>query len=126
MSTCLTAASGRADPDPRMEEGAIVKIHSLQSAAAQKHNGTHAQLGVFNQNTGRWQAKLRRGKTLSGVEISVKCANLLLVRALDDLLEDLSAACDWKGLVTLEDQAIQMARMQEDLTPLIDVAFITS
>ena len=131
MSTGPSAASGRADMDPQMEEGAIVKIHSLQSEAAKKHNGAHAQLGVFNQDTGRWQAKLRRGKTLSGVEISVKFANLSFVRAswcLDDAqrtfkdcnsllfkLQDLSAACDWKGLVALEDNATQMARMEEGL-----------
>jgi hypothetical protein len=35
------------------------------------------EVGKFNTDTGRWQAKLRRGKTLSGVEIAVKPANLL-------------------------------------------------
>ncbi len=124
------------EQDSRIQEGAIVKIHSLQSVAAQQHNGAHAELGKFNPDTGRWQAKLRRGKTLSGVEIGVKPANLLFVRApanawrLDDArwtfsdcnsllnkLQELSAARDWKGLVALEDQAIQIARLETGLTP---------
>ncbi len=46
------------EQDSRLQEGAIVKIHSLQSAAAQQHNGAQAELGKFNPDTGRWQAKL--------------------------------------------------------------------
>ncbi len=68
------ASAAREEQDSKLQEGAIVKIHSLQSAAAQQHNGAHAELGNFNPDTGRWQAKLRRGKTLSGVEIGVKPA----------------------------------------------------
>jgi len=131
------ASAAREEQDSRLQEGAIVKIHSLQSAAAQQHNGAHAELGKFNPDTGRWQTKLRRGKTLSGVEIGVKPANLLFVRApenawgRDDVrltfskgkilvdcnsllfkLQELSAARDWEGLVALEDQAIQIARLE--------------
>ena len=69
------ASAAGEEQDSRLQEGAIVKIHSLQSAAAQQHNGAQAELGKFNPDTGRWQAKLRRGKTLSGVEIAVKPAN---------------------------------------------------
>jgi hypothetical protein len=71
------ASAAGEEQDSRLQEGAIVKIHSLQSAAAQQHNGAHAELGKFNPDTGRWQAKLLRGKTLSGIEIAVKPANLL-------------------------------------------------
>jgi len=39
------------EQDSRIQEGAIVKIHSLQSAAAQQHNGAHAELGKFNPDT---------------------------------------------------------------------------
>ena len=118
-------SAAREEQDSRLQEGAIVKIHSLQSAAAQQHNGAHAELGIFNPDTGRWQAKLRRGKTLSGVEIGVKPANLLFVRAPNHhhhhsllfKLQELSAARDWEGLVALEDQAIQIARLETGPRP---------
>lgn len=141
MSIGPTAVSSSADLDPRMEEGAIVKLHSLQSAAAEKHNGTNAQLGEFDQNTGRWQVKLRQGQKI----INVRCANLSFVRALGNSgrledarwkfpycnslllnlqenslpvkLQDLSDARDWKGLMVLKDPAIQMARMEKGLNP---------
>ena len=102
------------DPEnPQLTPGSVVKIHSLQSAAAQKHNGAHAELGLYNAATRRWQAKLKRGRTLSGVEINVKSSNLTFVRAppepppLDigtqqrqtlDRLTHLSRATNWKAI----------------------------
>ena len=102
------------DPENlQLTPGSVVKIHSLQSAAAQKHNGAHAELGLYNAATRRWQAKLKRGRTLSGVEINVKSSNLTFVRAppepppLDigtqqrqalDRLTQLSRATNWKAI----------------------------
>jgi hypothetical protein len=104
------------EQDSRLQEGAIVKIHFLQSAAAQQHNGAQAELGKFNPDTGRWQAKLRQGHTLSGVEIAVKPANLLFESGGKEKEERRQEA--------LESQVIQRRRLSQEEDGLAEASSV--